>query len=310
MSASSQTTSYFTTADPNVRTFDFEHGYATTHQFHLGDARDLGVIGNESIELVVTSPPYGNLKEYPVHEGQLGNLASYESFLDELDKVWSECHRVLVPGGRVCAVVGDVCLSRRKAGRHHVLPLAADIQVRARKLGFDSLTPIIWYKVANITLEASRSSRFLGKPYLPGGIIKNDRETIVMLRKPGGYRKPTPIMEANSRIDKDDYFRWFSPIWSDVTGASTRDHPAPYPVEIPRRLVSMFSFVGDTVLDPFGGTGTTAQASALTGRNSISFEIEPSYFEHAVDKFVARTTRTIRLFERAARYSVMQKATG
>jgi modification methylase len=295
---------------PIARRFNFEHEFPTNHEFRLGDARDLGILGDESVELVVTSPPYGNLKEYPLHDGQLGNLASYESFLDELDKVWLECHRVLVPGGRVCAVVGDVCLSRRKAGRHHVLPLAADIQVRARKLGFDSLTPIIWYKVANITLEASRSSRFLGKPYLPGGIIKNDRETIVMLRKPGGYRKPTPIMEANSRIGKDDYFRWFSPIWSDVTGASTRDHPAPYPVEIPRRLVSMFSFVGDTVLDPFGGTGTTAQASALTGRNSISFEIEPSYFEHAVERFVPRTTRTIRLFERSAGYSIVQKATG
>src|SRR5581483_3138578 len=109
----------------------------------------------------------------------------------------------------------------------------------------------------------------------------NDRETIVMLRKPGGYRKPSAEMEANSRIAKDDYFRWFSPVWSDVTGASTRDHPAPYPVEIPRRLISMYSFVGDTVVDPFGGTGTTAYAAALTGRNSISVDIEPEYFLHA-----------------------------
>ena len=302
---------YTTVGNASRRRFDFQYEFPTKHEFGLGDARDLRVISDESVELVVTSPPYGNLKEYPVQEGQLGNLASYETFLDELDKVWRECHRILVPGGRVCAVVGDVCLSRRKAGRHHVLPLAADIQVRARKLGFDSLTPIIWYKVANITLEAvAEALRFLGKPYLPGGIIKNDRETIVMLRKPGGYRKPTPVMETNSRIGKDDYFRWFSPIWTDVTGASTRDHPAPYPVEIPRRLVSMFSFVGDTVVDPFGGTGTTAQASALTGCSSILFEIEPSYFEHAVEHFVTRTTRTIRLFERSARYSVVQKATG
>jgi site-specific DNA-methyltransferase (adenine-specific) len=172
-----------------------------------------------------------------------------------------------------------------------VLPLAADIQVRCRTLGLDVLTPIIWLKVANITLEASRSSRFLGKPYLPGGVIKNDRETIILLRKPGGYRKPTLEMEENSRIAKADYFRWFAPMWADVTGASTRDHPAPYPLEIPRRLISMYSFVGDTVVDPFGGTGTTTQAAAATGRNSVSFEIEPDYFAAAQARFVRAQKR-------------------
>lgn len=254
----------------------------THHEVRLGDARNLEFLDDASIHLVVTSPPYGSLKEYPARDGQLGNIESYEDFLVELDKVFAECERVLVPGGRVCAVVGDVCLSRRKAGRHYVLPLAADIQVRARSLGLDSLTPIIWYKVANITLEASRSSRFLGKPYLPGGIIKNDRETIVMLRKPGGYRKPTTDMEERSRIAKDDYFKWFTPIWADVTGASTREHPAPYPREIPRRLISMFSFVGDTIVDPFAGLGTTAQAAMDLGRNSISVDVEPAYIDKAV----------------------------
>ena len=213
-------------------------------------------------------------------------MESYEAFLDELDKVWAECARALVPGGRACMVVGDVCLSRRKAGRHHVLPLASDIQVRARKVGLDVLTPITWLKVANITLEASRSSRFLGKPYLPGGVIKNDRETIILLRKPGGYRSPTPKMEERSRIGKEDYFRWFAPIWSDVTGASTRIHPAPYPFEIANRLIRMYSFVGDTVVDPFSGTGTTALAAAASGRNSISAEIEPSYLELAVERLL------------------------
>ena len=262
-------------AAPSV--FSFETAHATTHKFYLGDARELGVLSDESAHLVVTSPPYGNLKEYPQHESQLGNIERYEDFLGELDKVWAECARILVPGGRVCAVVGDVCLSRRRAGRHHVLPLSSDIQVRARRLGLDVLTPIIWFKVANIKLEASRSSRFLGKPYLPNGVIKNDRETIVMLRKPGGYRKPTGKMESASKIAKDDYFKWFAPIWTDVTGASTKHHPAPYPLEVPRRLISMFSFVGDTVVDPFSGTGTTAEAAALLGRNSVGFEIEPSY---------------------------------
>lgn len=247
----------------------------------LADARDLTFLRDESVHLVVTSPPYGSLKAYPDRAGQLGNWPSYEAFLDELDKVWSECLRVLVPGGRICCVVGDVCLSRRKAGRHHVLPLAADITVRARKIGFDVLTPIVWLKVANIRLEASRSSRFLGKPYLPNGVIKNDRETILMLRKPGGYRKPTPEMEELSRIEKDDYFRWFQPVWSDVTGASTNLHPAPFPLEIPSRLVRMFSFVSDVVLDPFVGLGTTVAAAAAAGRRAVGLDIEPSYLEIA-----------------------------
>lgn len=249
------------------------------HLIREGDARDLSWVETESLHLVVTSPPYGSLKEYPDHPGQLGNIPVYEEFLLELDKVWRECLRALVPGGRVACVVGDVCISRRRGGRHHVLPLSADIQVRARRLGFDCLTPIRWLKVANIQLEASRSSRFLGKPNLPNGVVKNDIEHILFLRKPGGYRSPTPEQEERSYIPTDDYVRWFSPVWADVTGQLRRDHPAPYPLEIPRRLVRMFSFVGDTVLDPFAGTGTTAAAALEAGRNSISVEIDPAYVE-------------------------------
>ncbi len=160
-----------------------------------------------------------------------------------------------------------------------MLPLSADIQVRARRLGFDNLTPIRWLKVANIALEASRSSRFLGKPNLPNGVVKNDLEHILLLRKPGGYRKPTPEQERASFISTDDYARWFAPIWTDVSGQLRQDHPAPYPAEVPRRLLRMFSFVEDTVLDPFAGTGTTAFAAMELGRHSVSVEIEPNYVD-------------------------------
>jgi site-specific DNA-methyltransferase (adenine-specific) len=206
-------------------------------------------------------------------------MVSYERFLDELDKVWRECYRVLVPGGRIACVVGDVCIARRKGGKHHVLPLTADIQVRAREIGFDNLTPIRWLKVANIKLEASRSSRYLGKPNLPNGIVKNDVETILFLRKPGGYRKPSKWQEQNSLIPTEDYVKWFQSVWADVSGQLRNGHPAPFPQEIARRLIRMFSFCGDTVLDPFAGTGTTAVAALETGRNSISVEIEPSYID-------------------------------
>ncbi|MGH2535739.1 MAG: DNA-methyltransferase [Thermomicrobiales bacterium] len=263
--------------------------YPSSHRIALADARDLSFIPDESVHLVVTSPPYFDLKQYAADApGQLGEIHEYERFLEELDKVWRECHRVLVPGGRVCCVVGAVTISRRAGGRHYVLPLPSDIQARSRAIGLDNLTPIIWLKVSNIVLEASISSRFLGKPNLPNGVIKNDFETIVMLRKPGGYRKPTPEMEARSRINNDEYFKWFVPIWSDITGASTREHPAPYPVALAYRLIRMFSFVGDTVLDPFLGTGTTTRAAMLAGRNSIGVEVEPTYFELTQQKLAHR----------------------
>lgn len=251
----------------------------TRHVVQLGDARNLSFIPTESVHLVVTSPPYASLIHYSDAPNQLGSIQSYELFLEELDKVWGECLRILVPGGRVACVVGDVCMSRKRAGRHFVLPLSADIQVRARRIGFDNLTPIRWQKVANIRLEASTSSRFLGKPNLPNGVVKNDLEHILFLRKPGGYRKPTAMQEKLSFISTDDYSRWFSGVWTDVSGQLRKDHPAPYPIEIPRRLIRMFSFAGDTVVDPFAGTGTTAVAAIECGRNSVSVEIEPKYMK-------------------------------
>lgn len=273
----------------------------TRHLVREGDARDLSFIGAESVHLICTSPPYGALKTYPDHPSQLGNIVSYDSFLSELDKIWNECLRILVPGGRVACVVGDVCISRRQAGRHYVLPLSADLQVRARRVGFDCLTPIRWLKVANIKLEASRSSRFLGKPNLPNGIVKNDIEHILFFRKPGGYRKPTPEMESRSLISTDDYAKWFSPVWSDVTGQLRTGHPAPYPVEIPRRLIRMFSFASDTVVDPFAGTGTTALAALETGRNSINVEIEPSYVEMMTKRLRSHSPTAIIEIDRSTR---------
>lgn len=256
-----------------------EHKFGITkHEIHHGDARELSFIPTESVHLVCTSPPYGSLKTYPDHPGQLGNAACYEEFLNELDRVWTECMRILVPGGRIACVIGDVCISRRNGGRHHVLPLSADLQVRARRIGLDCLTPIRWMKVANIKLEASRSTRYLGKPNLPNGIVKNDIEHILFFRKPG-YRKPTEEMEARSFIPTEEYMKWFAPIWTDITGQLRKNHPAPYPLEIPRRLIRMFSFVGDTVVDPFAGTGTTALAALETGRHSINVDVEPTYID-------------------------------
>jgi modification methylase len=241
-----------------------------------GDARDLSFLNNESIHLVVTSPPYWNLKRYNENPDQLGHVNDYESFLGEIEKVWQEVFRVLVPGGRLVCVVGDVCVSRRKFGRHLVFPLHSDICVQCRKIGFDNLNPIIWHKIANASFEVENGSKFLGKPYEPNAIIKNDMEFILMQRKPGGYRKPTEVQRKLSKIDKKDFNSWFQQIWN-ITGASTRNHPAPFPLELASRLVRMFSFQGDTVLDPFCGTGTTMIAALRYGRNGIGIDIEPEY---------------------------------
>jgi site-specific DNA-methyltransferase (adenine-specific) len=138
------------------------------------------------------------------------------------------------------------------------------------------LNPIVWHKIANASYEVSNGSKFLGKPYEPNAIIKNDMEFILMQRKPGGYRKPTEEQREASRISKEEFDRWFQQIWN-MTGASTKHHPAPFPLELATRLVRMFSFSEDTVLDPFCGSGTTMIAALRSDRNSIGVEIDPEY---------------------------------
>jgi len=262
---------------------------ATIHRLINGDARNLAFLDDESVHLVVTSPPYWNLKRYNENPDQLGHVQDYEAFLNELEKVWRQVFRILVPGGRLVCVVGDVCVARRDFGRHLVFPLHADICVICRRLGFDNLNPIIWHKISNASYEVSNGSKFLGKPYEPNAIIKNDMEFILMQRKPGGYRKPTDAQRDASRISKEEFNRWFQQIWN-IPGASTRHHPAPFPLELATRLVRMFSFSGDTVLDPFCGSGTTMVAAFRTGRNSIGIEIDPEYCRMAARYLKAENT--------------------
>lgn len=257
----------------------------TEHTLHLHDARKMSMLEESSVHLVVTSPPYWTLKEYRVHNDQLGHVQDYTAFLAQLDEVWKHCFRVLVPGGRLVCVVGDVCLSRRKNnGRHTVVPLHASIQEHCRDIGFDNLAPIIWHKISNAAYEVENGSTFLGKPYEPNAVIKNDIEFLLMQRKPGGYRKPSVSARVLSVISFANHGAWFQQIWTGLTGSSTKKHPAPFPLGLAERLVRMFSFVGDTILDPFMGTGTTNLAAAKWGRNSIGFEIEPHYFDLATSR--------------------------
>jgi modification methylase len=279
---------------------------ATAHRLHLGDARDLTWLPDESVHLVITSPPYWTLKTYANNAQQMGAIEDYETFLDELDKVWMECARVLVPGGRICCVVGDICIPRKRFGRHLVMPLHADIQVRGRQLGLDCLTPILWHKIANGVTEAEgNGAGFYGKPYQPGAVVKNDIEYILFLRKGGQYRTATPLQKALSMLTKHEMQAWWRSIWTDIKGASTRTgHPAPFPIELAGRLVRMFSFAGDMVFDPFAGTGSTNLAALAAGRNSIGNEIELAYIDIAYrrlidaskqDRLVGAKSSTLRL---------------
>jgi DNA modification methylase len=254
----------------------------TRHDLYRHDAREALALPPESVHLVLTSPPYWTLKEYRQSKGQLGHVSDYERFLAELDKVWRNCFDLLVPGGRLICVVGDVCLSRRKNdGRHTVVPLHSSIQEHCRAIGFDNLAAIIWHKIANAAYEVENGSSFLGKPYEPNAVIKNDIEFILMQRKPGGYRSPSVAKRLLSLISVENHQAWFQQIWTGLPGASTKHHPAPFPLELAEKLIRMFSFAGDTVLDPFMGTGTTNLAASKWGRNSIGVEVDSQYFESA-----------------------------
>ena len=191
-------------------------------------------------------------------------------------------------------MVGDVCLSRKKHGRHVVYPLHSSIQERCRTLGFDNLTPIIWHKIANARLEVENGSGFLGKPYEPNAVVKNDMEFILFQRKPGGYRQPGAAARLLSVIPQDRHKQWYQQIWT-MPGASTRNHPAPFPLDLAERLVRMFSFVGDTVLDPFTGTGTTNLAARAWGRNSVGVEVCENYFDIARARLQSQQPRLGRI---------------
>jgi modification methylase len=252
---------------------------ATGHELHNLDSRQIDLMP-ESVDLIVTSPPYWTLKKYNDNANQLGDVPDYDDFLDQLDEVWRRAYEALVPGGRMVVVVGDVNVSRKAFGRHMVFPLHASIQERCRLIGFDNLAPIIWYKIANAQYEMGPGG-FFGKPYEPNGVIKNDVEYILFQRKPGAYRKPELATRVMSIVAATDHADWFQQVWR-LGGASTRNHPAPFPIELAERLIRMFSFVGDTVFDPFLGTGTTSAAAARCGRNSIGSEVDPDYFAQCV----------------------------
>jgi DNA modification methylase len=275
------------------------HTFMTSHRVILGDARRMCSLEDESVHLVVTSPPYFDLVSYVDHDLQLGHVHDYDEFLYELDRAWEQCMRALIPGGRLCIVVGDVCRSRRKFGRHEIIPLHADILVRCRSLGFEALSTVFWHKIANAATEVGGAGAMLGKPYEPNGVVKNDVEYILRFKKPGPYRKPTPLQRAASLLAPEEYDAAMRQVWTDIPGAArTRGHPAPFPPALAERLIRMSSYTEDVVLDPFLGTGSTTVAAMTANRSSIGYEVVESYWRETMSRLSQARFESEITFER------------
>jgi site-specific DNA-methyltransferase (adenine-specific) len=230
---------------------------------------------DESVRLVVTSPPYWCLKDY-AHPGQIGFAQPYEEYLGDLREVLGECFRVLAPGCRAAVNIGDQYLRAGAQGRYRVQPIPADLIGIGQDLGYDFMGQIIWRKVS--TTHTSGGGQWMGSTYWPrDGQITYEHEYILLLRKPGTGPRPSAEQKERSRLGKEERSRWFRGVWDDLPPARQQEHVAMFPLELPRRLILMYSFWGETVLDPFAGSGTTLAAAQATGRDGVGYEINPDF---------------------------------
>jgi modification methylase len=253
-------------------------GGECTGVLYNADCRRMPEIADGSIELVVTSPPYWQIKDYG-SAGQIGFGQSLHEYLRDLQRVWTECFRVLHEGGRLCVNIGDQFARASLYGRYRVIPLHAEIICQCAETGFDFMGSIVWRK--KTTMNTTGGAVVMGSyPYPPNGIVEIDFEYILILRKPGTPRKAPREIKSRSALSKEEWKSWFSGHW-DVGGARKNGHEAPFPDEIPRRLIRMFSFPGDTVLDPFVGRGTTARVALAQGRNAVGYEIRADFLPPA-----------------------------
>ena len=246
----------------------------TTHRIFLGDARSMREIADGSVHLVVTSPPYWQLKDYG-SEAQIGFHDSYEDYINHLNLVWSECHRVLHPGCRLCINIGDQFARSVYYGRYKVIPIRTEIIKFCETVGFDYMGAIIWQKVT--TCNTTGGAVIMGSfPYPRNGIVKLDYEFILIFKKLGEPPKASAEAKEASRMTTEEWNQYFYGHWN-FPGEKQSKHLAMFPVELPRRLIRMFSFAGETVLDPFLGSGTTVLAARELGRSSIGYEVNPDF---------------------------------
>ncbi len=244
----------------------------THHTVITGDSRDMRETDDASVHLVVTSPPYWQIKDYGV-PGQIGFCDTYERYINNLNLVWRECFRALHPGCRMCVNIGDQFARAAVYGRYKVIPIREEIIRFCEAIGLDYMGAVIWRKIT--TTNTTGGGNIMGSfPFPRNGILKLDYEFILVFRKPG--RAPVVSREAKerARLSTEEWNTYFQGHW-EFGGARQDDHPAVFPEELPRRLIRMFSFAGETVLDPFLGSGTTTLAARRLGRNSRGYEINP-----------------------------------
>ncbi len=240
----------------------------------IGDSRKMIELPDSSVDLVVTSPPYWHIKDYGV-EGQIGYGQSLHEYLKSLYLVWKECFRVLKPGTRLCINIGDQFLRSVIYGRYKIAPLHSEFITQCEKIGFDYMGSIIWQK--KTTMRTTGGATVMGSyPYPPNGMIEIDYEFILIFKKPGRRRPPSKEIKEKSKLTKEEWKEYFSGHWN-FPGERQIDHEAMFPEELPKRLIKMFTFVGDTVLDPFLGSGTTVKAAINLNRNSVGYEINEKF---------------------------------
>jgi site-specific DNA-methyltransferase (adenine-specific) len=254
----------------------------TIHKIISGDARNMSQIGDESVDLIITSPPYWQLKDYG-NDQQLGYHDSYENYINHLNLVWQEAFRVLKTSCRICINVGDQFARSVYYGRYKVIPIRTEIIKFCETLGFDYMGAIIWQKVT--TTNTTGGATIMGSyPYPRNGILKLDYEFILILKKPGQSHKVSKDIKELSKLSVEEWNSYFSGHWK-IPGEKQSGHLAAFPAEIPTRLIKMFSFVGDTVLDPFLGSGTTSVCAMNEARNSIGIEISEEFIPVIEKKF-------------------------
>nr|DAX06483.1 MAG TPA: Helicase of the snf2 rad54 family [Caudoviricetes sp.] len=255
----------------------------TTHTLINGDSRNLSLIPDKSVHLIITSPPYWQLKDYGNND-QIGFHDSYESYINNLNIVWSECFRILHDGCRLCINIGDQFARSVYYGRYKVIPIRTEIIRFCETLGMDYMGAIIWQK--QTTMNTTGGGAVMGSfPYPRNGILKIDYEFILVFKKQGKAPVPTAEQKQGSIMTKEEWNKYFASHWT-FGGAKQDGHIAVFPEELPHRLIKMFSFVGETVFDPFMGSGTTALAARNLQRNSIGYEINPEfkvYYEQKVE---------------------------
>ncbi len=246
----------------------------TFHKIIIGDSREMKEVPDESVHLIVTSPPYWQLKDYGV-EQQIGFNQSYEEYINHLNLVWAEANRVLHPGCRLCINIGDQFARSVYYGRYKVIPIRTEIIKFCETLGLDYMGAIIWQKVT--TTNTTGGASIMGSyPYPRNGILKLDYEFILIFRKQGKPPAVSREIKERSKLSIQEWNRYFTGHWN-FAGVRQEGHLAMFPEELPRRLIRMFTFVGETVLDPFLGSGTTTLAAQHLDRNSIGYEINEEF---------------------------------